>query len=183
MLEVWGRRNASNVIPVMWTIGELNLPHVRHNVGGSFGCVDTPKYLAMNPNGKIPTLNDNGCIVWESNAIIRYLCARYGVGILWPETAEHRALADQWMDWHKTTVNPDYGNLFWAIVRTEPELRDPGAISRLAKSLGESLKILDAHLAEHTYVAGDTLTMGDIPLGSAMYRYVHLEVERPIKNT
>ncbi|MGH6896775.1 MAG: glutathione S-transferase family protein [Geminicoccaceae bacterium] len=179
MLEVWGRRDASNVLPVMWTIGELSLPHVRYDVGGSFGRADTPAYLAMNPNGKTPTINDRGFILWESNAIVRYLCGCYGAGSLMPDTAQGRATADQWMEWHKTTVYPDYINLFWAIVRTEPALRDSGTIASLSKSLGASLKILDGHLGQQPYVAGDPLTMADIPLGSAIHRYFHLDIARP----
>lgn len=179
MLEVYGRRNASNVLPVMWAIGELDLPHVRHDVGGSFGGVDTPAYLAMNPNGRIPTIRDNGFVLWESNAIVRYLCGRYGAGSLSPESGEKRAIADQWMEWHKTTVYPAYIDLFWAIVRTEPALRNPSTIATLARSVGESLKILDTHLARCPYVAGDALTMADIPVGAAIHRYFHLEIERP----
>lgn len=179
MLEVWGRRNSSNVIPVMWTIGELDLTHVRHNVGGSFGGLDTDAYFAMNPNRKIPTVNDGGTIVWESNAIVRYLCGRYGAGSLSPEPIEHRAIADQWMEWHKTTTYPDYINLFWAIVRTESAKRDMNTIVNLSKSLAKNLKILNTHLAVNPYVAGDAFTMADIPLGAAAYRYFNLAIERP----
>jgi len=179
MLEIWGRRNSSNVIPVMWAVGELDLPHIRHDVGGSFGGLSTSTFLAMNPNGKIPTINDDGFVLWESNAIIRYLCGRYGRGSLSPEDEEQRAVADQWMEWHKTTSYPDYINLFWAIVRTEPTHREPAKIKRLAESLAKSLQILEAQLARHAYVAGDQLTMADISIGSAMYRYFNLDVEVP----
>lgn len=179
MLKIWGRRNASNVMPVMWAIGELNLPHVRHDIGGSFGGLDEPEYRAMNPNGTIPTIDDNGFVMWESIAIVRYLSTRYGLGSLAPKSPEQWALADQWMEWHKTTPYPAYIDLFWAIVRTEPALRDPVKIARLAKSVGESLKILDAQLGTNPYVAGETLTMADIPIGPAIYRYLDLPVERP----
>ena len=179
MLEVWGRRNASNVLPVMWAIGELDLAHVRHEVGGSFGGVDTPAFLAMNPNGRIPTISDNGHVLWESNAIVRYLSRRYGNNGLLPDNEEQCAIADQWMEWHKTTAYPDYIKLFWALVRTEPALRDGDAIAALAGSVGETLRILDARLAAQPYVAGDRLTMADLPIGSAAYRYFHLDVERP----
>ena len=104
MLEIWGRRNASNVIPVMWAIGELDIPNLRHDVGGSFGGLDTAEYLAMNPNGRIPTITDDGCTLWESNAIIRYLSAKYGEGSLWNPDPAARSLADRWMEWFKTTV-------------------------------------------------------------------------------
>ena len=179
MLEIWGRRNASNVIPVMWAIGELDIPYLRHDVGGSFGGLDTAGYLAMNPNGRIPTITDDGCILWESNAIIRYLSAKHGEGSLWNPDPATRSVADRWMEWFKTTAYPHYIELFWAIVRTEPAHRNPATIAASAKSLGDSLKILDAQLATYPYVAGDGLTMGDIPFGPAAYRYFNLDIERP----
>ncbi len=179
MLEVWGRRNASNVMPVMWAIGELALPHRRHDVGGSFAGPDDPAYLAINPHGRIPTIVDGDCALWESNAIILYLAARYGEGGLWHPDPATRSVADRWMEWLKTTVYPSYIELFWAIVRTEPAHRNRTAILALADSLAGALRTLDAHLADHPYVAGDHLTMGDIPFGPAIYRYLHLEIERP----
>jgi len=179
MLEIWGRCNASNVIPVMWAVGELGLPYRRRDVGGSFGGLDRPDYLAMNPNGRIPTVDDEGFVLWESNAIVRYLCRRYGAGSLLPEDEPQRAVADQWMEWCKTTPYPDYIELFWAMVRTEPAYRDPAVIAARNQSLVKALKILDAHLTDRAYVAGDRLTMADIPLGPMAYRYFSLEVDRP----
>ncbi len=179
MLEVWGRRNASNVIPVMWTVGELEIPHVRHDVGGSFGGLDGPDYRAMNPNGRIPTIVNEGFALWESNAIVRYLARRYGRGSLLPEDEGDCARADQWMVWCKTTPYGTYIDLFWAIVRTEPDLRDAAAIGALAERLGESLKILDAQLADHPFVAGEHLTMADMPFGPMIHRYLNLEIARP----
>lgn len=179
MLEIWGRRNASNVMPVMWAVGELNVAHRRHDVGGSFGGVDTPEYLALNPNGRIPTIRDDGFVLWESNAVVRYLSRRHGQGTLWPEDERDCALADQWMEWFKTTAYPPYIQLFWAIVRTEPALRDAGAIARLTATLGQTLKVLEAQLARQPYVAGEALTMADIPYGPLAHRYLNLEIERP----
>jgi len=179
MLEIWGRRNASNVLPVMWAIGELALPHRRHDVGGSFGGLDTPVYLALNPNGRIPTIRDDGKIVWESNAIVRHLCRRYGQGSLLPDRDQDYSTADQWMEWHKTTPYPPYIELFWAIVRTEPPYRDPVRIARLAALVANSLGVLERHLAGRAFILGDRLTMADIPLGPMIHRYFALEVERP----
>lgn len=179
MLEVWGRRNSSNVMSVMWAIGELGLAHRRHDVGGSFGGLDTPAYLAMNPNARVPTIDDDGFVLWESNAIVRYLARRHGAGGLLPDGEAGYAIADQWMDWCKTSVYPHFIDLFMALVRTEPENRDPGRIADGAGRLGAALAILDAHLAERAYIAGDRLTMADIPYGPVAYRYFNLEIERP----
>ena len=179
MLEIWGRRNASNVMPVMWAVGELGIGHLRHDVGGSFGGLDRPEYLARNPNGRIPTIDDDGCILYESNAVVRYLCRRYGDGGLLPDDEAGCARADLWMEWHKTTLYPPYIDLFWGIVRTEPAERDAALIERLSRSLVRPLCILDAQLAKNPFVAGARLTMGDIPIGPAIHRYLALPVERP----
>lgn len=179
MLEVWGRRNSSNVMSVMWAIGELGLAHRRHDVGGSFGGLDTPAYLAMNPNARVPTIDDDGFVLWESNAIVRYLARRHGAGGLLPDGDAGYAIADQWMDWCKTSVYPHFIELFMALVRTEPERRDAGRIADGAGRLGQALAILDAQLGERAYIAGDRLTMADIPYGPVAYRYYNLEIERP----
>ena len=179
-IEVFGRRNASNVLPVMWTIGELEIPYIRHDTGGSFGGTRTPGYLARNPNGRIPTVRDGDFVLWESNAIVRYLCRRYDrEGALLPGSEEGYALADQWMDWHKTTLYPPCIYLTWALVRTEPAVRDRRKIGELQAQTETRLAILDKHLARTGDVVGDRFTMADIPFGALVHRYLNLEIERP----
>ncbi len=179
MLEILGRKNSSNVMPVMWAVGELGCEHVRHNVGGSFGGLDSPDYGTLNPNRHVPTINDNGFVLWESNAIVRYLCAQYGKGSLWPNEPKELAIADQWMEWCKTTAFPLFFPIFLALVRTSAEQRDLTAINKQAASLGDTLTILDDRLADRPFVAGESLTMGDIPLGAMAYRYYNLAIDRP----
>ena len=118
MIEVWGRKNSSNVIPVLWTLGELQLQCTRHNVGGSFGGLQTDAYGALNPNRTIPTLDDGGFVVWESNTIIRYLSRTYGTGTLCPQDAKQAALADQWMEWYKSSLMMNLMQVFFGLVRS-----------------------------------------------------------------
>ncbi len=179
MLEVWGRRNSSNVIPVMWAVGELGIPHRRHDVGGSFGGLDTPDYKAMNPNARVPTIKDEGFVLWESNAIIRYLARRYGQGGLLPDDEQQIALADQWLEWCKTTPYPDFIGVFWGIVRTKPDQRKPQMIKARLAAWIKQLQLLDRHLADRAFVVGDRLSMADIPLGAMAYRYFNLPIQRP----
>ncbi len=179
MLEIWGRRNSSNVIPVMWAVAETGVSYRRHDVGGSFGGLDRPEYLAINPNRLVPTLVDDGFAVWETNAIIRYVAAKYGAPALWHGDPARRSLADRWMEWAKSTGNVATMGLFWATVRTEPEERDPAAIARLTEAAAKTWTFLDAHLAERPYLAGDSLTMGDLPLGALAHRYFQMDVTRP----
>jgi len=164
----------------MWTVGELGVPYVRHDVGGSFGGTKTPEYLAMNPNGRIPTIRDSGFVLWESNAIVRHLCRRYDTSrMLLPESDETYALADQWMDWHKTTLYPPYIDLFWAIVRTEPAVRSETHIAKLRGATEAALLVLDKQLASKSFMLGNRPTMADIPIGALVHRYLNLEIERP----
>ncbi|MBF0277126.1 MAG: glutathione S-transferase family protein [SAR324 cluster bacterium] len=179
MLNIWGRRNSSNVQKVMWTIGELGLEFKRHTVGDSFGGLKTEEYRKLNPNAVIPVIDDDGVIIWESNVIVRYLSAKYGEGNLWPKDPAKRAVADQWMDWMQTTVGTDSGIIFMGLVRTPADEQNHEAIAAAAKRLGYSYGILDRHLASSKYVGGDSFSMGDIPLGVNLFRYFNIAVERP----
>jgi glutathione S-transferase len=179
MLRIWGRTNSINVQKVMWAVGELGRPHERIDVGGAFGGLDGAEYRALNANGRIPTIEDDGVVVWESNACVRYLAARYSAGSLWPEDPVTRAAADMWMDWQQTTLLTDMTTVFWGLVRTPEAERDHAAIEAAAGRLGGLWRRLDNHLAGRRYVAGDHFTMGDIPVGATCYRYHQLAIERP----
>jgi glutathione S-transferase len=179
MLKIWGRANSVNVQKVLWCADELGLTYERVDIGGPFGGNDDPAYLKMNPNGLVPTLEDGDLVLWESNAIVRYLAARYGSGTLWPSDAAARAEADRWMDWQLTTIQDGMRTIFWGLVRTPPEQRDRAAIERAAASLGKLWARLDRHLADRAFVGGGVLTMGDIPVGCMAFRWLNLPVERP----
>ncbi|WP_170348206.1 MULTISPECIES: glutathione S-transferase family protein [Ruegeria] len=179
MLEIWGRPYSSNVIPVIWTANELGLDYALQLAGGSFGKLDTEMYAQINPNKMIPAIRDGDFALWESLAIVRYLCDRYGAGTLSPSDIQTRAIADQWMEWSASRAFGPVIYLFFATVRTQPGKRDPEKIAKLRDEAHEALTLLDRHLAERTYVCGDSFTMADIPLGCVAYRYFNVEVDRP----
>jgi glutathione S-transferase len=179
MLKVWGRTNSINVQKVMWTVGELGLAHERVDAGGAFGGLDTTAFGAMNPNRMIPVIEDGDAVVWESNAVVRYLAARHGAGGLWPDDPAARSLADRWMDWQLSTAQPAIGPVFQGLVRTPPERRDQAAIAAGAERLVAAMRLLDAHLAGRRFVAGDALTVGDVPVGCVCWRYRELPIARP----
>ncbi|HTR60540.1 MAG TPA: glutathione S-transferase [Candidatus Binataceae bacterium] len=179
MLKAWGRRNSFNVQKVMWLIGELGLDHEHIDAGGSFGSLDTAEFRAMNPHGRVPVIDDGGTVVWESHSIVRYLCAKYGRGSLWRDDPAERSLADRWMDWSLATLQRDFMDLFWGFYRTPEAQRDQKTIDRLVAQCAEHYRLLDRHLAMQPFLAGDSLTMGDIPAGTSLYRYFELEIERP----
>ena len=179
MLEIWGRPYSSNVIPVIWTANELGLKYTLQLAGGSFGKLDTRQYAQINPNRMIPAIRDGNFALWESLAIVRYLCDHYGADNLSPADPQTRAIADQWMEWSASKAFAPVIYLFFATVRTQPADRDLAKIAALRDEANEALIILDAHLADHPYVCGDSFTMGDIPLGCVAYRYFNVDVDRP----
>lgn len=178
MLKVWGRTNSINVQKVMWTIGELGLEHQHTNAGGAFGLVNDPEYKAMNPNSRVPVIDDDGLIVWESNAIVRYLCARHSDGDLWPSDPAERTHADRWMDWQAASMTADMTTIFWGMIRTPEAERDMGVIGAAVERMNAATVVLDDHLASNEWVAGDRMTMGDLAVGAMVYRWLHLPVDR-----
>ncbi len=180
MLKVWGRNNSLNVQKVMWALAELGVPGERIDAGGAFGKTKDARYLAINPNALVPTLDDDGFILWESNSIVRYLASRHDKNhVLEPADLPMRARAQMWMDWQLSVLQPSQRDLFWGLIRTEPDKRDPAAIDASRTKNTEAMKLLDAQLAKTAYVAGDVFTYGDIPVATNAYRYWALVPDHP----
>jgi glutathione S-transferase len=179
MLKVYGRDNSVNVQKVMWVIGELGLDHERLDVGGQFGRTDEDWYLAMNPMGRVPVLDDDGFILFESHSIVRYLTCKYGDATLYPANARARADAEKWMDWHIAFQQPAIFHAFWGLIRTAEEDRDMAAIGNSAAESARLMGVLNQQLEKQAYIAADHLTIGDIPIGAMTYRWYGLEVEHP----
>ena len=177
-LRIWGRLNSINVQKVVWVARELELPFERIDAGGAFGGNRTPEYLRMNPNGKIPVIDDDGFVLWESNAIVRYLAARHGQRTLWPDDPRARADADRWMDWQATELTPAMRDAFMQLIRTAPEQRSPAPIAASSAATETMMTILDAHLAGRDYLCGERFSPGDIAVGTAVHRWFGLPQPR-----
>lgn len=179
VLKVHGRKTSSNVQKVLWCLGELEIPFERIDVGGEFGGNDQPAYLAMNPNGVVPTLDDNGFILWESNACVRYLCAKHSHGTLYPAELTRRADADRWMDWQQTTLAPPMGILFRRYLRKPGESIADAEVEAALKRAGKVWGMFEAQVAKQAFVTGLALSMADFAFGNAIHRWFSLPVERP----
>jgi glutathione S-transferase len=175
MLKIWGRNTSVNVQKAMWAIGELGLPYERVDIGGPFGQNNEPAYLAMNPNGLVPTLEEeDGFLLWESNSIVRYLAGKHGAGTLEPKDLRERASACRWMDWQLSVAGPAIHGLFWGLIRTAPEKRDHAHIEASRRRTTAAMHILNTQLGKTRYLAGDNFSMGDIPPGCMTYRFRRL---------
>lgn len=179
MLKIWGRRNSSNVRKVLWCAEEVGLPYESFEVGGSFGGTGTAEYQAMNPNGLVPVVEIDGLPLWESNTIVRYLAARHALGSLYPQDPMQRAQAEKWMDWSTSRMAPLYSELIWGVMRTAPADRDEARINAALVKAGSLLAMADATLAKQPWLSGEQFAMGDIPLGSLVYAWFEMPIQRP----
>ena len=177
MLKLWGRNNSVNVQKAIWCLEELKVPYERIDAGMQYGVVNTPEYRKMNPTGLVPTIDDDGFTLWESHSIVRYLSAKHSAGKLWPADPRARADADRWMDWAFTFQNA-MRNVFWGLIRTPPEKRDAKAIDEGRNKTIALLPVLDKTLTDRPYVAGKAFTMGDIPIGCEVQRWMRVPIER-----
>lgn len=181
MLKIWGRRNSFNVQKVMWLVGELAIPHEHITVGGKFGGLSTPEFLAMNPHGRIPVIKDDETVVWESHSILRYLAARYGHGQFWADDPGVRAQAESWMDWAQTTLQPEFlTGIFWGFYRTPEAQRDWPAIQKSIQRCNNYFQLLKNILQNRNYLTGNEITLADITVGTILYRYYEIEFEKPV---
>jgi glutathione S-transferase len=192
MLKIWGRPTSIHTQRVLWTCVEAGLPFELipasatmgpdgHISGGgrAYGIVDTPEYRAMNPNGTIPTMDDDGYIIWESNSICRYLAQTYAPQALYGDNVKCLGLASQWMDWTNTQLEPGLHILVMELVRLSTDKRNPANVEKTRCEIIPTLERLDRHLSECSYVAGDDFTIGDIATGCAVHRWTLFDLETP----
>lgn len=181
MLTVWGRKSSSNVQALMWCIGELGLDYKRIDAGFTYGVVDTPEFLAMNPNSTVPVLRDGeGEPLWETGAILRYLAEQYAAEDFWPREPSRRAQIDKWAEWAKLNVALSFtAPVFWRVVRAARALRDDAAISAALALLSKKFDIAETQLEQHRFLAGEKLTLADIQFGHVLYRYFDIDIPRP----
>lgn len=180
-MKLWGRSTSFNVQKVEWLLGELEIDFEHEQLGGRHGGLDDPAFIALNPHAKVPVLEDDGVVVWESHAILRYLAAEYGGEAWWSPDAAQRSHADRWLDWHATRLQPDFMALFWGYYRQLDAQRDWPAINAARAACECDYALLNDILAARPYLAGMSLSLADIGAGATLYRYFEmgLDVPRP----
>lgn len=180
MLKLWGRTNSSNVMKVLWLLDELGLAYERIDAGRGFGRTDTPEFRAMSPLRLVPVLEDDGFTLFESNAILRYVCRAHAPATpLYPDDARERGHVEAWMEFQQTALTPPQSQVFASVVRTPPEQRDRDVIATAVHAAAPIWALLDARLAAHPYVCGESLTLADIAFGPHIHRWFVMPIERP----
>jgi glutathione S-transferase len=180
-LQIWGRANSVNVQKVLWCCHELDVAYERIDAGMQFGRNSEADYLAMNPNGRVPTLVQGDFVLWESNSIMRYVALAYGAtSRLYPSTPKVRAGMERWLDWTLTTLQPAERPLFWGLVRTPVADRDMAALQKAADANAALWEMVDRQLSHQTWMEGDDFSLADIAIGCYARRWFGVEgVTRP----
>jgi len=178
MLQLKGRVNSSNVMKALWVLDEIGLEYDREDVGGQFGKNTETPYLALNPNGRIPTIIDGDLVLWESNSIVRYLASKHSMGKLCPSDPGARARCEMWMDWQLTELVQNMVPVFHGLIRKSAEERNTREIESARDTWSQKWAILNKHLKRNEYVGGANFTMADIPIGPIAYRWYELPIER-----
>ena len=181
MIDLWGRSNAYNVQKPLWLLAELALEFKHHDIGSNAGDLETPEFLKLNPQARIPVLQHADAVVWESNSILRYLANRFAAAALYPEDPLQRSQVERWMDWELASLKSAFFDLFWGYFRTPPGSRNSQAIDTALRQCQQHFETLDRRLEAHSWLAGDYFSLADISCGVCLFRYFNmgLEVEQP----
>ena len=181
MIELWGRSNAYNVQKPLWLLAELDLEFNYHDIGSSAGDLETPEFLKLNPQARIPVLQHGDAVVSESNSILRYLANSFAASALYPDEPLQRSQVERWMDWELASLQPAFIDLFWGYYRTPPAARDPKAIDIAQRQCRLHFAALDRQLTEQPFLAGEFFSLADIACGVCLFRYFNmgLAVEEP----
>jgi glutathione S-transferase len=179
MLKIWRRANSSNVQKVLWTCEEIGIAFERIDAGGTFGKTKDAAYLAMNPNGLVPTVEDGKTVLWESNTIMRYLATTRGATRLYPTDPVARAFVERWMDWQLASLGPPMTPLLFGYYRTPPEKRDHAALEAARQTAIGVFTVLEGALGDSGFIAGPDPTLADCCLGIFVHRWHQYPIERP----
>jgi glutathione S-transferase len=173
MLRIWGRANSINVQKVLLCVDELGAPYERVDAGLQFGVTDTPEYRALNPNGLVPTLEEDGFVLWESNSIVRYLCAADPKGRACPSDLRRRADLERWMDWQLSVLHAPVATLFWGLVRS-PGSRSPEDVAAAMEKAHAAMAVLGQRLSDRPWISGQAIGMADFAIAPYVHRWLNL---------
>jgi glutathione S-transferase len=178
MLRVLGRITSINVRKVLWAAGEMEIEYERDDWGKPVRDPKVPEFLAMNPNGQVPVIVDEGFVLWESQAILRYLAEKVQSDLL-PANAQERALVDQWLTWQATELNPSWAYIVPAKLRNDPPNPDPERLAAAAAKWTRTMQILEGQLQKGDYVANGRFSLADIVIGLSTHRWKAVEFDKP----
>lgn len=184
-MRLWGRKSSINVQKVLWCLAELGLEEgkdfERIDAGLHFGINRTPEFLALNPNGLVPTLEDGDLVLWESNTILRYLVRQYDRSKRFPADTNNQYQSEKWMDWQLGTMWPPLRVAFLGLTRTPEADRNYELIKSSYQEADALLALLDQTLEKQAYCAGEQFSVGDIPLALCVSRWILLPQTFPEK--
>jgi len=178
-LVILGRITSINVRKVCWTADLIGLTYRTEVWGLPHRDPREAEFLKLNPNAQVPVILDDGFVLWESGAIMRYLARKHRSG-LWPADMKQRALVDQWLTWQATELNPAWTYAVQALIRKNPAYTDKARIEDSIARWGTGMAILEAQLRQtNGFVANDRFSLADIVLALSSHRWFSGEFDKP----
>ena len=170
-LAILGRITSINVRKVMWTADLIGLSYRNEVWGLPHRDPREAEFLKLNPNAQVPVILDDGFVLWESGAIMRYLADKHRSG-LWPAEVKERALCDQWLTWQATELNLAWPYAVQALLRRNPAYTDRARIEDSVARWSAAMRILEAQLRQTGgFVANGRLSLADIALALSSHRW------------
>ncbi|MEB7916214.1 glutathione S-transferase family protein [Enterobacter mori] len=180
MINILGKTTSINVRKVLWTCEEAGLEYQQEDYGSGFASTETDAFRALNPNAMVPVLIDGDFVLWESNAICRYLVRKAGRHTLLPAEPQACANVERWMDWQATEFNNAWRYVFPALGRKNPDFNDPRRIAAGIKEWNHCITILENQLQRTgAFAAGETFTLADVVLGLSVNRWKMTSFDKP----
>ncbi len=184
MLRLWGRPSSARTQKVLWTLSEIGLEFdfvlasATMGPGGHvskgnhpFGIVDSPEYRSLNPTGRVPTIDDDGFVLWESNSIVRYLAMQHAPDLLYGNDIRTFASASRWLDFENNELLPPQHELAMHLIRLPEAQRDPAAVEHARLAFVKALAIVETQLGRTRFMCGERFTYGDIGVGIRVHRW------------
>ena len=160
----------------LWMAMELGIDYEHDPVEIGDAGARTPEFLAINPNGRLPVIVDDGFVLFESLAITMYLAKKHAPGKLYPATIEGEARLWQWTSWALTEV--DRGVNIWSLhaVRLPEAERDAARREEALKVLAAPFKVLDAAVSGQPYLLGNDFTVADLNVAAVISRAIEMDL-------
>lgn len=178
-LRILGRTTSINARKALWTADLIGIEYDDEAWGLPVRDPNVPEFLVLNPNAQVPVIVDGDYVLWESNAVMRYLAESRRSG-LWPAETRERGLVDQWLTWQAAELNPRWTYAVQALLRRNPAFTDREQIDRSTAAWGKAMRLLDTHLEKAGgFMANGRVSLADIAIALSSHRWLTMTFDKP----
>jgi glutathione S-transferase len=176
MLRIHGSAR-SRAIRTLWMVGELGLSYEHNDLLPRSPGTHTPEFLALNPNARVPVIEDDGFVLSESMAINLYLAKKHG-SALYPSDPRHEALAWQWSLWETDRLDRQVVNYVNHTSALPDGQRNASVAAAAFEEIEPAMAVLETALGKSAWLAGPAFSVADLNVAGALYRGLFMDLGR-----